>query len=40
VEPLRPACGIVVGTSLPPDVRLAGKPAVKGLHLGSLGTPR
>jgi hypothetical protein len=36
VELLRPACGIVVGTNLPPDVRLAGKSAVKGLRLGSL----
>jgi hypothetical protein len=39
VELLRPACGIVVGRSLPPDVRLAGKPAVKGLRLGSLRAP-
>ena len=37
VELLRPACGIVVGTNLPPDVRLAGKPAVMGSALDRLG---
>jgi hypothetical protein len=40
VELLRPASGIVVGTTLPPDVRLAGKPAVMGSRLGSLRAPR
>ena len=34
---LRPASGIVVGTNLPPDVRLAGKLAVMGSALDRLG---
>jgi hypothetical protein len=37
VELLRPASGIVVGTNLPPDVRLAGKLAVMGSALDRLG---
>jgi hypothetical protein len=30
LELLRPVCGTMVGTLIPPDVRLAGKPATIG----------